>query len=244
MPWCEPGLFGVGKGVGFDDVGGTSIVTVVSPPSGMPGVGVAVVGGTSTVMVVSWPEGGPGGEGEAVAGGGGSDKSDEGGGTDSEGTDGSGVGTWVPGGGSVTGGSVSVTKIVVPGIVTVVPGIVTVIPGTVTVVPGMVTVWVTVLIVSLPPSGGTDTVAGPGLDGTAVVGGGSSDEGKVDVSVMVTGGSVMVTGGGQLADEEASWAEASLPWFLWCSARWKRPKAWTWEDARMTASVRSEYVFV
>jgi hypothetical protein len=122
---------------------------------------------------------------------------------------------------------------------------VTVIPGTVTVVPGMVTVWVTVLIVSLPPSGGTDTVVrpGPGLDGTAVVGG-SSEEGKVDVSVMVTGGSVMVTGGGQLPDEETSWASASRPWFLWCSARWKRPKAWTWEDARMTARVRSECVFV
>lgn len=223
LPKCEPGLSGVGRGVGTD------------------------VGGTSTVMVVSSPEGGPGGEGEAVAGGGGdgcggSDKLDEGKGTDPEGREGSGVGTWLPGGGSVTGDSVSVTKSVVPGMVTVVPGTVTVIPGTVTVVPGMVTVWVTVLIVLLPSSGGTDTVVRPGLDGTAVVGG-RSEEGKVDVSVMVTGGSVMVTGGGQLPDEEASWASVSRPWFLWCSARWKRPKAWAWEDTKMTARDRSEDVF-
>jgi hypothetical protein len=97
----------------------------------------------------------------------------------------------------------------------------------------MVTVWVTVLIVSLPPTGGLDAEAKPVLDGDADVGG------RLDVSVTVTGGSVMVTGGGQLPDETASWRA----WFLWCSARGKRAKAWAWEDTRMTARVRSEVVF-
>lgn len=227
-------MTGVGiPGVGTP-VGGTSTVTVVSGPDGVPGTpGVGVpVGGTSSVMVVS--SGGNGGEGEAVAGGGGSDTPDEGGGIEPEGTDGSGVGTWLPGGGRVTGGSVSVTKTVVPGTVTVVPGTVTVIPGTVKVVPGMVTVSVIVWMVLLPPSGGLDAEGWPGVEGEAVVGG-------TEVSVTVTGGSVMVTGGGQLwtVVAETSWRA----WFLWCSARWKRLRAWAWEDAKMTARVRSEVVF-
>lgn len=108
LPWCPPGLTGVGTpDVGTGPVGGTStVMTVVSPPDGDPGVGVPV-GGISSVMVVS--SGGNGDEGVAVAGGGGSDRPDEGGGMEPEGTDGSGVGTWLPGGGKVTGGNVSVT---------------------------------------------------------------------------------------------------------------------------------------
>lgn len=109
------------------------------------------------------------------------------------------------------------------------------IPGTVKVVPGMVTVSVMVVMVLLPPSGGLDSEGWPGVDGEAVIGG-------TEVSVTVTGGSVMVTAGGQLwtvVVAEGSWR----PRFLWRSARWKRPKAWAWEDAKMTARVRSEVVF-
>lgn len=95
----------------------------------------------------------------------------------------------------------------------------------------MVTVWVMVTMVLLPPSGGLDTEARPGLDG--------EPEGGTEVSVIVTGGSVMVTGGGQ-PGEASVWR----PWFLCFSAAWKRPKAWAWEDTRMTARARSEWVFV
>lgn len=33
-------------------------------------------------------------------------------------------------------------------------------------------------------------------------------------------------------------------WFLLCSARWKRPKAWAWEETKMAARVRRLHVFV
>lgn len=205
---------------------------------------------------------GCGGEGVTLPGGGGdgcggSDEPDEGDGTEGVGPDGSGVGSWLPGvvdwG---TGGWVSVTMsvvpgtvmmevpgtvttepgtvTVVPGIVTVLPGTVMVLPGTVMVVPGIVTVSVTVKMVLLPPfSPGVLTVteARPGLDGkTVVVTGGK--EGTVDVSVMVTGG------GHSEPARPPSRALLSRSWALLCSARWKRPNAWAWEDTRMAARVR------